>query len=98
MPIARSGSRLDSSLWLHHSFQMNSLRACRVIIASLFLPNAAVLPDARQDDDLCFSDKSKPASRIGSTASNLAGPLESIVDDLKDNLFLSSNSCSNLSN
>jgi trehalose 6-phosphate synthase/phosphatase len=80
---------------------MNSLRARRVIIASLFLPNAAVLGDARQDDDLRFNDKSKPASRIGSTASNLAGPLKSIVDDLKDKVFLSSNFFnyhSNLSN
>lgn len=72
------GFQIRRFVWLHSSSQMHSLRARRVIIASLFLPDAAVLGDARPDDNL---QKSKPASRIGS---NLVGPLKSIVDDLKD--------------
>lgn len=55
---------------------MNSLRGRRVIIASLFLPNAAVLGDSVQNQQ-----KPKPASRI--TSSSGSGPLKSIVDDLK---------------
>ena len=75
---------------------MNSqLRARRVIIASLFLPNTAVLSeDRRSDSGIHAGEKSKPASRIVSalpSGSNISGPLKSIFDDLKDKVIVISN-------
>jgi trehalose 6-phosphate synthase/phosphatase len=89
----------DWSRW--HGIQktpaMNTLRGRRVIIASLFLPNTAVLgdsvptsPERRDDISIPTAVKSKPASRIGSalpSGSNLSGPLKSIVEDLKDKVI-----------
>ena len=89
---------------------MTSLRGQRVIIASLFLPNAAVpgesipptperIPNGVEGPPITLSlpavkqrlaEKSKSPSRLGSalpSGTSLAGPLKSIVEDLKDKVL-----------
>lgn len=69
---------------------MSSLRNHRVIIASLFLPNTAVLGDSTPptpDSDTITSlptFKTAPPSARPSLIPTKSGPLKSIVEDLRD--------------
>lgn len=63
---------------------MSSLRHHRVIIASLFLPNTAVLGDSAPSSPDEPAGIQTPGFARGPLLQRTSGPLKSIVEDLKD--------------
>ncbi|KAH9948505.1 glycosyltransferase family 20-domain-containing protein [Amylocystis lapponica] len=65
---------------------MSSLRHHRIIIASLFLPTTAVLDDSNPPSpgELAQPSFISPTPNVRGPLSRAAGPLKSIVEDLKD--------------